>query len=487
MSNQAELDAALRTDFGTFSRKVFLTLNPGSQFEENWHIEAVTHSLENARIGRTKRLIINIPPRSLKSVLASVALPAFILGHNPSARLICVSYAQPLAARLARDFRRILVSDWYQRIFPRTVIIKDAEDIMETTLGGSRLSTSVGAVVTGFGAGTIIIDDPMKPDEAPSQAARDRVIRYYRETLFSRLDRKVDGVIIVVMQRLHEDDLAGHLLREGSWTHLSLPAIATADAVIELGNGNTHARRVGDVLHPNREPQSALDELRRNLGSAAFEAQYQQAPVPETGNMVKREWLQSYRAPLDRAGMRIAQSWDTALKGDSRADYSVCTTWAEKGGQHYLLDVFRKQLDFAELIKAAVSLYQQHRPDAVLIEDQGSGTILIQQLRAQNKIHAIGRRSKDDKTTRLSTVLPAFESGKVLFPHDAPWLPQMLTELFGFPSARYDDQVDSISQYLGWARDKSSSFFVADFGFDESSPTVGEIAEAWPYIPRLRR
>jgi predicted phage terminase large subunit-like protein len=268
---------------------------------------------------------------------------------------------------------------------------------------------------------------------------------------------------------------------------LSLPAIATADASIELGNSNTHARRIGDVLHPNREPQSALDELRRNLGSAAFEAQYQQAPVPEMGNMVKRAWLKTYHAPIDRAGMKIAQSWDTALKGDPRADYSVCTTWGKRNGQHHLLDVYREQLDFPALIKAAVSLYQQHRPHAVLIEDQGSGSSLIQQLRAQHQIFAIGRRSKDDKTTRLSTVLPAFEAGEVFFPNDAPWLPQMVTELLGFPRARHDDQVDSISQYLGWARDKSSSFFVADFGFDESSPTVGEIAEAWPYMPRLRR
>ena len=487
MSNQAILDALLRTDLKTFSRKAFRTLNPGSLFDPNWHIDAVTYNLENAAFGHAKRVIINIPPRSLKSVLASVALPAFILGHNPGARLICVSYSQSLAGKLSRDFRRVLESDWYRRIFPKTIVSKDTEDILETTAGGARLSTSVGAVVTGFGAGTIIIDDPMKPDEAPSQAARERVIRYYRETLFSRLDSKVTGVIILVMQRLHEDDLAGHLLREGGWTHLNLPAIATADAIIELGNGNTHVRRIGDVLHPNREPQSALDELRRNLGSAAFEAQYQQAPVPETGNMVKREWLQTYRPPLDRSGMRIAQSWDTALKGDSRADYSVCTTWAERGGQHFLLDVFRKQLDFPGLIKAAISLYREHRPNAVLIEDHGSGTSLIQQLRSQQQIYAIGRRSKDDKTTRLSTVLPAFEAGKVVFPHDAPWLPQMLSELFGFPSARYDDQVDSISQYLGWVRDRSSSFFVADFGFDEPSPTAGEIAEAWRYMPRTRR
>jgi predicted phage terminase large subunit-like protein len=486
MNDQDTLDALLRSNFGTFCHKVFNTLNSAPSFKPNWHIDAVIHHLDQARLGHTKRLIINMPPRSLKSVLASVALPAFILGHDPTARLICVSYAQPLAAKLARDFRRVLESDWYKRIFPHTIVSKDAEEMIETSAGGARFSTSVGAAVTGLGGRIIIVDDPMKPEDAASQAGRDRVVRYYGETLYSRLDSKADGVIIVVMQRLHEDDLAGHLLRNKDWKHLSLPATAAAEAVIPLGDGRSHTRRVGDVLHPEREPDWVLDELRRNLGSAAFEAQYQQAPIPEAGNMVKREWLPSYRPPLDHTGMKIAQSWDTALKATTTADFSVCTTWAERNGKHYLLEVFRKQLDFPGVIKAALSLYQRYRPHAVLIEDQGAGTALIQQLRAAYHIHPIPRRSKDDKATRLSIVLPAFEAGTVVFPHDAEWLPQLLHELLGFPQTRHDDQVDSISQYLGWARDKSSRLFVADFGFYESPPNMDAIGEAILSSPRYR-
>ena len=225
------------------------------------------------------------------------------------------------------------------------------------------------------------------------------------------------------MQRLHEDDLTGHLLRDNGWTHLCLPAIAGAEEEIVLGDGRTHVRHVGDVLHPEREPHSALDELRRNLGSAAFEAQYQQSPVPADGLRIQREWLRSYDFPLDPSGLRIAQSWDTALKGDPRADYSVCTTWGERNGQHHLLDVYREQLDFPELIRAVVSLHRQHQPNAVLIEEQGSGISLIQTLRAQHAIWPIGRRSKDDKETRLMAVTPMFESGQVRSPVDAPWFP----------------------------------------------------------------
>lgn len=484
MTNRAILDAALRKDFTVFAEKVFHTLNPGSTFHRNWHLEAITHRLEQARTGIEKRLIINVPPRSMKSILASVALPAFVLGRDPAARLICVSYAQPLASKLSRDFRRILDSDWFRRIFPQTIVSKYTEEIVETTAGGARLATSVGAVVTGFGAGMIIIDDPLKPDEAPSQAARERLIRYHRETLFTRLDSKVDGVIILVMQRLHEEDLAGYLLREQGWTLLSLAAIATADEVVEIGNGRVHRRRADEILHPAREPRSALEELRRNLGSAAFEAQYQQAPVPAEGLRVKREWLKTYSPPIDRGGMQIGQSWDTAMKGDPSADYSVCTTWGERDGRHYLLDVYRERLDFPDLIRAVVTLHRKHHADAVLIEEQGSGISLIQTLRAQHGIWPLARRSRDDKETRLTAVTPMIEGGQVLLPTDAPWLPALLHELLGFPSARHDDQVDSISQYLGWARERSSGLFHADFGYADQ-PTVEDVAWAVLRMPRL--
>ena len=267
----ALLHAFLRNDPMTFIKKVYAELHPGSSLDANWHLEAIAYQVAEAAAGRQKRLIINVPPRSLKSITLSVALPALILGSNPSAKIICVSYAQSLASKHARDFRRILEADWYRTIFPGTIISKEAEDLIETTMGGARLSTSIGAAMTGFGGDFIIIDDPMKPDEAPSELARDKVIRHYREVLYTRQNDKVKGCIIVVMQRLHEDDLTGHLLRDGGWKALVFPAKAVADESIELGNGRVHERQAGDVLHAAREPISALEDLRRNLGSAGFE------------------------------------------------------------------------------------------------------------------------------------------------------------------------------------------------------------------------
>ncbi|MBA3668644.1 MAG: phage terminase large subunit [Sphingomonas sp.] len=460
------LDAALRSHLPSFTRKVFRELSPGTQFDDNWHIDALLHQLELTRTGDTRRLIINVPPRSLKSICASVALPAFILGHNPAARIICVSYAQPLAAKLSRDFRKVLGSAWYRRIFPGTIVSKDTEDEIETTKGGGRLATSIGGVVTGLGGDFLIIDDPMKPEEAWSETTRDRVNRYYRETLTARLDSKLNGVIIIVMQRLHDEDLAGHELREhpDRWTHLNLPAINDTDRLIQLGAGRTHQWRAGELLHPLREPQSVLDDLRADLGSLAFESQWLQAPTPDGGHMVKKEHIHLYQRGLNLAAGQIVQSWDTALKGDPSSNYSVCTTWFRRGPDHFLLDVYRKQVTFPELLNAAKDLYQTHRPEAVLIEDVGSGMSLIQQLRAETSVPAIGIKPKLDKETRLSTVLPMFEAKQVWLPEEASWLPTLLQELHGFPLAKHNDQVDSITQYLSWARDRSYGTFSCDWG-----------------------
>lgn len=463
---QNAFDALLRSHLPSFTQRAFRELNPGTQLDYNWHLDAILHQLDRTRTGDTKRLIINVPPRSLKSMCASVAFPAFILGHDPSARIICVSYAQPLAAKMARDFRKVISSSWYRRIFPDTVVTKDTEDVIETSRGGGRLATSIGGVVTGFGGGFLIIDDPMKPEEAWSEAVREKVIRYYRETLVSRLDSKQHGVIIVVMQRLHDEDLVGHELRDrpGRWTHLNLPAVAKADELIQLGGGHTHMRRSGELLHPLREPQPVLDDLRADLGSLVFEAQWLQSPTPDGGHMVKKEHIHLYPTGLNLAFGQIVQSWDTALKGDPSSDYSVCTTWLRRGSDHFLIDVYRKQMTFPQLLAAAQDQYRTQRPEAVLIEDNGSGTSLIQQLRASGGIPAIGVKPKNDKITRLSTVLPMFEAKQVFLPEEAPWMPTLLQELHGFPAAKYDDQVDSITQYLIWARDRSYGIFDWDFG-----------------------
>jgi len=277
--------AILQNDFCSFIRAIFPVVSPGAAFAPNWHVEAIAYQLTRALKGEIKRLIITVPPRSLKSICASVAFPAFVLGHDPTRRIICVSYAEALARKHANDCRALMRSTLYHRLFRNTLIsnAKDTELEFATTRGGNRLATSIGGTLTGRGGNLIVIDDPLKPQDAYSEAARENAKQWYSNTLLSRLDDKTKDAIIVVMQRLHLDDLVGHLLEQEGWTHLNLPAIAESEFRVPLGPGRYHLRRVGELLHPEREPREVLDEFKRSMGSLDFAAQYQQEPVAEGG------------------------------------------------------------------------------------------------------------------------------------------------------------------------------------------------------------
>jgi hypothetical protein len=261
----------LRHDFYSFIQAIFPLVSPNGMFLPNWHIEAMACALTQVLRGETKRLIITIPPRSLKSICASVAFPAFVLGHDPRRRIICVSYSEGLARKHANDCRALMRSRLYQRLFPGTRISsnKDTELEFATMAGGNRLATSIEGTLTGRGGNFVIIDDPMKPQDAYSEAARESTKQWYGNTLLSRLDDKVNDAIVVVMQRLHVDDLVGHLLEQCGWTHLNLPAIAESEHRVPLGLNRIHLRKLGELLHPEREPLTILDEFKRSMGPTA--------------------------------------------------------------------------------------------------------------------------------------------------------------------------------------------------------------------------
>ncbi len=459
-ANVGQFDAILRQDFGSFIDKCFYELNGGRPYLRNWHIEALADQLERCRLGENKRLITTQPPRSLKSLIASIAWPAFILGHDPTKRVIGVSYSSDLAIKLARDFRQIVTSDWYRRIFPRTISTKDTETEFETSCGGGRLAVSIGGTITGRGGDYIIIDDPLKAEEALSKSAREKVNDYFRNTLYSRLNSKVTGVIVLVMQRLHEDDLAGRLLKQGGWVHLNLPAIATRDERIAIGNGRFFDRQEGDVLHPAREPREALEQIERTLGIRHFPAQYQQAPVPETGNLIHSDWLRYYDTPPTRTDTtRVIQSWDTAMKGEQIHDFQC----VRPGSRTRATTIFSMWCGVSVAIllfwKLVIAHYCRHHPIGLLIEDKGSGTALIQDLSHRAQISSIAIRPEGDKVTRMDTASLGFEQGTVYLPGQAPWLGDFLHELLRFPDAELDDQVDSVSQYLIWDRRGQRSTF----------------------------
>lgn len=458
--NARNLRALLRHDLYSFVKKAFSSVNPGEAFLPNWHLEAICHHLELVRLGEVRRLKIEVPPRSLKSVCASVAFPAFLLGHDPTTKIISASYSADLAAKHAGDCRAVMQSAWYKDLFPQARLsnTRNQELNYETTKKGYRYATSVGGTLTGRGGNLIIIDDPLKPEDAMSEARREAVNGWYSRTLLSRLNNKAKDAIVLVQQRLHMNDLAGHVDELDDWTVLRLPAIAEEDEWIPIGPGRKHHRKVGEALHPEREPLETLDGVRRGLGSAVFSAQYQQCPVPADGSVIKWHWFSRYDSPPPTRDMVIYQSWDTASKPDEHSDFSVCTTWGAKGDDLYLLDVDRKRMDFPDLKHRVIKLGRFWEPRSIIIGDKGAGTALLQQLRVEHNriVRPTAFMPKEDKITRLHAQSARIEAGHVWLPNEAPWLEDLRIELTSFPNGRHDDQADSISQFLAWHFDRLS-------------------------------
>jgi predicted phage terminase large subunit-like protein len=453
----AQYWALLRQDLCTFIERSFRHLNH-TRFLPNWHIEVLAAKLEACRRGEIRRLIINIPPRHLKSLGASVAFPAWCLGHNPAAQILAVSYAQDLADKHARDCRAIMTSRWYRKLFPAVQLSPSKQAVQEfvTTVEGYRLATSVGGVLTGRGADIIIIDDPLKPEEALSEAQRRAVNEWYDNTLYSRLNDKEHGCIILIMQRLHEDDLVGHVLAQEPWEVLSFPAIAEHDEEYRIDTAlgpHRFTRRAAEALHPERESLDTLARIRATVGEYNFAGQYQQAPAPLGGGLVKAEWFPTYQPhELPKSFDQVVQSWDTANKPTELSDFSVCTTWGLLDRRLYLLDVLRKRMDYPQLKRKVREHAEAWHATVVLIEDRASGIQLIQELRAANLHVVIPYEPQGDKVMCMHAQTATMENGSVYLPSAAAWLPEYLHELTIFPNARYDDQADSTSQALAWIR-----------------------------------
>jgi predicted phage terminase large subunit-like protein len=458
------LKELMRKDFGAFLRKAFPAIRGGEPLLWNWHLDAIAYELDRIERGENQRLLVTLPPRNLKSIAISVAWVAWMLGRDPRRNFVCISYSNDLSGKPARDCLAIMQSVWYRELFPRTIISpkRSASGDFETTRGGGRLSTSITGTLTGRGGDILIIDDPIKPEDVYSDTAREAVNNWFRSTLTSRLNDKASGAIITVMQRLHEHDLAGMLLETPGWRELRLPAIAVEDEIIALPRGRKHHRRAGDVLHPERENLAVLESQKLIMGSLAFEAQYQQNPLPAVGNMVKAEWLQTYTdADLAERPGYIVQSWDTASKDGVHNDWSVCITASVHRSQVRILDIFRRKLAFPDLKRHAIRLAQEYRPQTLLIEDAASGQQLLQVLRNEQPPGVplpIPCRPELDKVSRMAGASGQIEGGQLLLPQEAPWLTDFKAELLGFPNARYDDQADALTQLLNWVLRHQASY-----------------------------
>jgi predicted phage terminase large subunit-like protein len=436
-----------------FIKSAWPILEPKNQYVHNWHIDLITEHLEAVSQGQIKRLIVNIPPRYMKSLCVSVMWPVWSWIKSPEMRWIFSSYSQSLSTKHSVDRRQLIQSDWFQKRWQSRFMLAEDQNQKTEFLNSKRghmVSTSVGGTVTGKGADIIVVDDPHNPLEASSEVLRKKAIEFFDQTLTTRLDNKKEGSIVVVMQRLHEEDLTGHLGEQKTWTHLSVPAVFEAKTIYSFPVSKKIIEfNEGDVLFNERESSEDLKKQKAALGSIAFAAQYQQQPSPAEGAIVKKEWFKFYSQMPEKFD-EIIQSWDMSFKDSENSDYVVGQVWGRIGANKYLLDQVRKKLNFPDTLKAVIDLSNKWpKARRKLIEDKANGTAIIASL--SDKISGIVPISPtESKLSRMSAICPQIESGNVYLPDSIlkTWVDDFLDEILRFPKGKHDDQCDCLSQAL---------------------------------------
>jgi predicted phage terminase large subunit-like protein len=478
-------EEAIRADAAlcSGSLRLFLTgawavVEPATVFKPNWHIDALCEHLQAANRGEIRRLLINLPPRHMKSLTVSVFFPAWTWTFAPHTRFLTVSYGANLAERDAIRTRDLLRSTWYGERWPELELKGDVNRASryENTQTGYRIATGVGGEATGEGGDVIIIDDPLKLEEAQSTAALARVVDWHDGTISTRFNDPQTGIEVVVMQRLDERDLAGHLLEQEGWIHLCLPArYETSHPFLWPEDPRT---REGELLWPAHFPESALTQLEQSLGSFRAAGQLQQRPAAAEGELLKRGWWQyydpSYTHP-DKITMLpkftlIVASWDTAFENKTTSDYVVGQLWGVSGPDRYLLYSYRRHANLQGTIEAMRHVHrwgEERWPQAahaILIEKAANGAEIVNQLKRELP-GVLPIIVSNDKITRALAAALAAEAGNVYLPgraapdtaagyHAPDWVANFIEEAATFPNGRHDDQVDAFSQAMNWIRER---------------------------------
>ena len=456
----------MRRRLAPFANRVITTVDPGTVVKWNWHIDLICEYLEALTFGELdeRNLIINIAPRSLKSLIVSVAWPAWLLGLDPSERIITASGVASLATEHSVFTRQVMRQQWYKHTFPNTVLADDQDEKkrFRTTASGHRIAFSVGEKGTlGEGGRIKILDDPIDPNSTFSLKNIETTNRWLDLTWSSRSDDPARTKEVLVMQRLSVNDPTAHLLEQGGWHHLKVEQEARERHTITFPrSGKIITREEGDLMHPERMDAEAVRFAKRRLGSYGFDSQHQQEPTAFGGNRIKLDWFGRYGATPSQFD-RIIQSWDTANKGKDVNNKSALVVLGEREGQWYLLDVVTGNYTYPDLKRVSGTQYAKWRPNVLLIEDKGSGQQLIQELKAETPYPVEGVEPEADKVMRMEFELPQLEAGVVSLPDplkvDAPWLAEFEEQITQYPAATEWDSLDAFSQALKWIRTKGES------------------------------
>lgn len=457
----------MRENLYLFLAGCFDVLCPGETLSRARYLEAMCYALQRVATGECRRLMISVAPRHLKSICGSVLLPAFELGRDPTKKVVVVSYGKDLAREHAEQFRRLVTSPLYRRLFPDMKLDPKHNrfDHMKTTAGGGRKSVSLGGGITGFGANLIIIDDLGKPAEMRHETYRQELRDFFDQTLFSRLNDKRTDRIVSIQQRLHPDDFSAYLLEKATFEHLCLPSIAEVSEEIPLYKNRVYRRERGDLLNPEREPRAVLDRIKADIGSFAFQAQYQQNPADAENEFLSMLDLHLVDTLPDQdLFVRRVQSWDTAAKDGPRSDYSVGMTfgWHRIEERWYLLDVCRRRIDYTELKATIRRERKQWYVDRVLIEASAMGNALLNELRLETSGVYQPVNVVQSKLDRFIPHTDWIKSGKLVIPTDKPWFDDLRRELLSFPDSRHDDQVDALTQFAEDMRRSQGAYLDTD-------------------------
>lgn len=475
--NAKRLEMLCKYSLSAFIQKSFRFAGIG-EYHHNWHVDAIAEYLTACKNREIKRLIINMPPRSLKTIAVSAAFPAWLIGHDPRLEIMTASYQQGVSADASRKFAKIVNSSWYNDLFPDVKWTKNLESLMITSSGGKREATSVGGASTGKGGNFLILDDPLDPGQAASDLERKAAIDFVSSTWPSRLNNRKEDVSILVMQRLHQNDPTGYLLGMGGWEHLCLPAVNDKKRTISIGNFHKEWKQ-GELLDPERLSEEILDQIKTVDGMSSFQfaGQYLQLPVPEGGGIIKEEWWQYWEGEAPPKTQDIIQVYDTAFTEKTSNDYSARTTWgifdSEDGEPNIiLLERMNKRLEFPELLTEAKESYRKYtkkktgEPPLVLIEEKASGLPLIQEMRrAGLRVKGIKRNAHSgDKISRCHNITHIFENGKVWIPCNMhivddkkhykpkPFAQEVIDQASIFPNGTHDDLVDTVVDAVAYLR-----------------------------------
>lgn len=470
------INAYCRRNFKAFAARAFNILEPDVHYEDNWHIDCICDHLMAVHRGEIDKLIINIPPRSLKSFLVSKAWPAWQLGVGPHIKFIGTSYSHTVAEANAIGCRRIIDSKWYKSCFPDTIIDPnmDRKTHFETTRAGQYYVDSALSSLTGMGCDYMLVDDPLKPMEALSETVRNSTNTNIRTTLFSRFNDRRTGKFIMIMQRTHEDDPSGNLLKDGGYVHLKLPAETKSKIMITLGEKNWEMAE-GQLLFPARLNREALDGLIRDMTQYNYVGQYLQDPVPIGGGEFRpSEWIQFYgEGEIKPKEMNVYILCDPSAgeamnkKKKKSSDWTAFVVVGLAPDQnYYLLDIVRDRLNPTERIDM---LFILHRKWLALVGKPIK--VGYEKYALMSDTHYIKLKQKNDgyrfpvvelggtmaKDNRIRRIIPDAQNGRWYYPHNLLYTDTdgrtfdlvkelVESEMPSFPKARFDDMLDAKSR-----------------------------------------